>query len=274
MRVRFFITEQASRSDIGGQFMHALQEALKAFDDIQVLGKESSGGTPDLVHVAGAFDIHAAKTLFQAHKLLLPVVYSPLGGLQEWEIKERQLQKRTLLVAYQRRMLRLADAVHVLSPVERQSVEAIATPRRTQVIMNPIVTSQISIDGMGQAFRQLYQDVAAQHEDDIRSGIDKRTAFLDDKPAMQAIIRQMLYIRYRLHQGSLPKPLLDSLAKTMTESDYDEDDMAGVLEQMGLYPLMARLEQVMATTSGLTEGFMPIPPASGKDAARIREHVE
>lgn len=274
MRIRFHITEETVRSDIGGRFTQALHASLARFADTSITDTDDDAAAPHLMHIIGAFDIHAAQALFKAHKQLIPVVYSPLGGLNEWEIKAEQLKKRTLLIAYQKRMLRLADTIHVTSNVEKKAVEAIGKPRLMAVILNPVVTTQITETALGDSFHGLYCQTIERHEQEIHADIDRRTAFLDDRPAMQTIIRKILYLRYRLRQGSLPQPLLDDLAHTMIEADYDEDQMADVLREQGLYQLATQLEQVMAENSGLTEGFMPIPPSTVKSADVIRRHIE
>ena len=59
----------------------------------------------------------------------------------------------------------------------------------------------------------------------------------------------------------------------MHHSEYDEDKMKEVIEELKLTSFITELEGVLKEHFSLLEGFMPIPFDSGKIAKEIEERI-
>jgi hypothetical protein len=92
----------------------------------------------------------------QAHRLHIPTVFSPLGGLQPWVMRHH---KGSFLLSSQREAVQLASAVHLCGKLESDLFEPLKWNRRRALIKNAIVTSLISFDEMAAQLLQLYQKV-------------------------------------------------------------------------------------------------------------------
>lgn len=113
----------------------------------------------DVIHVFGCWDYGAARVIRKAEKECIPTVYSPLGGLQPWIVRKYKADQRLTTYLYQRRMTGNASAVHLCSPLEQENFERLKWNARTQMIMNPVITSQLSEEDMTAQMMQLYQKV-------------------------------------------------------------------------------------------------------------------
>ena len=60
----------------------------------------------------------------------------------------------------------------------------------------------------------------------------------------------------------------------MMTTDYNEDEMNDILQQLKMDKWIARLEQILSETDGLTEGFMPSPPLNDSTTKRIKNFIE
>ena len=67
---------------------------------------------------------------------------------------------------------------------------------------------------------------------------------------------------------------LVELDKELRHHPCDEDKLCETLHEQGLYRLATRLMQLMSDKTGLTEGFMPMPPLNDRTTKRMRIQVE
>ena len=88
------------------------------------------------------------------------------------------------------------------------------------------------------------------------------------------ILFQLFYIRHQLHQGAIPHDSIADLCQTMMTTDYNEDEMNDILQQLKMDKWMSRLEQILSETDGLTEGFMPSPPLNDGTTKKIKKFIE
>ena len=82
-----------------------------------------------------------------------------------------------------------------------------------------------------------------------------------------------MYAEYLYKRGNIPQNILNDLAKTMMEADYDEDHMEELLNSLGLEEFAGRLEQIMLDQSILSEGFMPVSIVNDKTTDKIKEII-
>ena len=109
-----------------------------------------------LVHVFGCWNAGAAKLLAKAYKLHIPTVYTPLGGLQPWMMRQHRTVR---LMTLQRRMVRLASAVHVCGKLEYETFVRLGWNPRVALIKNPVLTSLFQFDDFCLAIQRLYRKV-------------------------------------------------------------------------------------------------------------------
>ncbi|MBQ7514154.1 MAG: hypothetical protein IJS95_07165 [Prevotella sp.] len=67
---------------------------------------------------------------------------------------------------------------------------------------------------------------------------------------------------------------LVELDKELRQHPCEEDKLCEALHEHGLYRLATRLMQLMSDKTGLTEGFMPMPPLNDRTTKRMRIQVE
>ncbi len=113
-----------------------------------------------LVHVMGCWVGSSATLAIKAQKQRKPIVYSPLGGLQPWVVKEHHASR---LYAIHRQAVSLASAVHVCGPLERDTFNRLRWNARVVLIKNPVLTSLVSFDEMCRDMLSLYRKVIDSH---------------------------------------------------------------------------------------------------------------
>ena len=81
------------------------------------------GGRWDIVHIHGVWSPILHKVVKWAHRVGIPIVWSPHGMLRRKALMMKWWKKLVALVAYQWWDLRKASVLHVCSEVERRDVE-------------------------------------------------------------------------------------------------------------------------------------------------------
>lgn len=273
MRIQFFVSSRLAADSLPACFSRLLSSSLLSLGGVEVLDGPSPL-TPHLVHVLGSWDRGLSASLFRAVRRHLPVVYSPLGGLLPWTVADQRLDRRLSLWRDERLMIRQAGAVHVTSQAEQSAVLRAARPREVRLIRNAVSTATLSPEEMAREMVCLYREVILSCDRRQRESISKSFADLADQPVIRRLFSSLLYVRYQLSQGSIPGLALDSLSRRLTQASFDEDLAADLLTERGLLPFARRLCWVMSQTSGLTEGFMPVPPLMDRQAKKMIEKVD
>jgi hypothetical protein len=67
---------------------------------------------------------------------------------------------------------------------------------------------------------------------------------------------------------------LIELDKELRQHECEEDRLCERLCELNLLKFAGRLMQVMSDMTGLTEGYMPVPPLDDRIAKKIRLQVE
>lgn len=110
----------------------------------------------DLVHVFGCWHTASIQTLLRTYAHRVPSVCSLLGGLQPWVIKAHG---RNYALATQRRAIQQASAIHVCGKLEHELFGKLAWNKRTALIKNPVLTSQLTFENMAEGMSALYHKV-------------------------------------------------------------------------------------------------------------------
>ena len=158
MRLILYMSKTDYKDEINRRLMDSL---LGAFREDAELRHETSlkGAPPTLVHVFGCWNRTAADMIFKAHRRDIPTVYSPLGGLMPWNLKDRKYARQLKMLSFQRQMTIEARALLAFGKLEAEQLLEMKWNNRTQFVENPFITNQISEEGMIQKIRAFYQKV-------------------------------------------------------------------------------------------------------------------
>jgi len=269
MRIQLYISEKAKSVDINNKLVTTLLRLLES-----AAGHVVTDENPDIVHFLGCWDIRMAHAATNIRRRMIPYVYSPLGGLQPWEIDEHKLAKHTQILAFQRQLTKEAAVVHVGGEMEHKSITRKKWNSNVRIIESPFVSNDITEDELVSQLLDLYEETINSHNTKIKEDIAQRVSEVkEDDETINSLLREILYARYQLHRGGLPSLTLDNLSTHLTKSDIDEDHFEQLLDDMRISKFFARLECVMATESTLTEGFMPIPMIEDRVADKIKSSI-
>ncbi|MBM6993264.1 MAG: hypothetical protein I3J02_08375 [Prevotella sp.] len=178
LKVLLFISPKVDAQPVNHELTTSLALTLKDEADVD-LRTSWNGMDADalrsyhIIHIFGCWNLPSAHLMTKAHRLHIPTVYSPLGGLQPWIIrKHRSSYDYTL----QRQVIQKASAIHVCSNLESEKFARLGWNPRSILIKNPILTSLITFEEMGKAMLRLYRKV-----------LDTQARLLLDEHSRQAI---------------------------------------------------------------------------------------
>jgi glycosyltransferase involved in cell wall biosynthesis len=80
-------------------------------------------GRPDIIHDNGLWLRHNHRLAVLAANRAIPRTVSTRGMLEPWAMSHKQFKKRIAWMAYQKRDLRLASAIHATTSVEARNIE-------------------------------------------------------------------------------------------------------------------------------------------------------
>ncbi|MCD8182166.1 MAG: glycosyltransferase [Bacteroides sp.] len=101
---------------------------------------------PDLVHVNSCWDMLCSYTVFWAKALNYKVLITTHGMLEPWVIRKNYfLKKLPALLLYQRKSLRLADALVATAESERSNLEKLGYNKQVDLVPNGIVIDNIAL---------------------------------------------------------------------------------------------------------------------------------
>ncbi len=163
MRILLYLPTRLDSDEIYHEMTTRLSLSLKDSVDIDLRHDLQTANTLqnyDLVHVMGCWGGGSAVLAGRACHAKRPVVYSPLGGLQPWVVKE---QANNRYYATQRKAISQASAVHVCGPLELATFRKLGWNKRVAMIKNPVLTSLISFGRMSQDMLRLYRKAIDTH---------------------------------------------------------------------------------------------------------------
>lgn len=276
MRVQVIIsgkndTSVVNESDksLSGLFAQVLTSQYQSIVDI-VLTDEK----PDVVHLIGVPNTKLYDKAKELCRLEIPYVYSPLGASLPWNTKSKEMDNQSYSSNALSYVMSNASAIHTCSQLEHDSIKKQKEDAVLCIIYNPIITSDISEEDFANRMYKLYHSTIADFDANIRKRIKERISYLNESCEQTCIIIQkIMYAEYLFKRGNIPQNVLNDLARTMMEADYDEDRMAELLNSQGLDAFAGRLEQIMLDQSILSEGFMPVSVVDDKTTDNIKEII-
>lgn len=101
---------------------------------------------PDIVHINGCWSVLCSYTVFWAKSLGYRVIITPHGMLEPWVIRKNYLKKKLpALLLYQKRSLKLADALIATAESEKANLLRLNYNKNVYVIPTGIVVDGISV---------------------------------------------------------------------------------------------------------------------------------
>lgn len=138
----------------------------------------------DIIHIFGCWSNSACNIASKAYATHVPYVFTPLGGLQPWEMERNH---KTLLFHRQRRLTIRASAVHLCGKLEQETFAKLGWNGNTCLIKNPVLTSQTTFKQTAVLLSSLYRKVLDTNAR-LLLGKDEQTAIgklmqvgIDDK---------------------------------------------------------------------------------------------
>lgn len=115
-------------------FFTIKRQFYKILDDIK----------PDIIHVNGCWNPQCSWIIFWAKKAGYPVVLSPHGMLEPWDIKKNYWTKKLpALILYQKRSVQISDAIVATAETEKNNLLALGYNNNVHIIPNGIITDNI-----------------------------------------------------------------------------------------------------------------------------------
>lgn len=105
-----------------------------------------NGIKPDIVHVNSCWEPLCSLTVFWAKSLGYSVVITPHGMLEPWVIAKNHWKKKVpALLLYQRRALRMANALIATAESEQKNLQKLEYNNRVEVVPNGIIVDGIEM---------------------------------------------------------------------------------------------------------------------------------
>ncbi len=254
MRIRIVRAADICKDGIADKTCQALTEELERGGSVTITEEN-----PDVIHIIGAWNDSAMSIANDANGKFIAWIHTPLASLSPWH---KPSEKEIKLSAN-------ATMVIASGTMEKELLQE-ACKDNLKTIANSVITSTNSAQNMASSYIAVYQEAYKTTELSLLNhilDIMKPLALADEN--ISFILQKFIHAQYLHEKGCLPKLFLDNMAQQMTMRNYDEDSMAALLKQVGIYEFAQRLEYVMQEESSLTEGFMPIPLLCDKQAEKM-----
>lgn len=99
---------------------------------------------PDIVHINGCWMLQCSLTIFWAKRKGYPVVLSPHGMLEPWDIKKNYWTKKLpALLLYQKRSIEICDCLIATSENEKNNLLRLSYNKNVTIVPNGIITNGI-----------------------------------------------------------------------------------------------------------------------------------
>lgn len=256
--MRFYVKISRSKSGIGlyHAYKSILERGLETVDDLY---------KADVAILLGAWDHKLSRLAREARHMGMPYVVAPLGDLSPWNRGHPSARRWVKKGWYQRSLARDAACLIATTPMEKEQLLRLGWQEDVRMVRYPVYTGMATEATMAEGFNAICRSVLADSERLLR----ERIADMSDDP----ICRQLLAIYARMPHRDIPADMMGRLHRLLMADDYDEDSLAREIGQLRLTHFSASLFQAMRGITGLTEGFMPLPPREDRLARRIAGYV-
>ncbi len=160
-KILYYITPEAKASPIYNEMATKLAQGMQEHADIDFSVTRDdysrvSLNDYDLVHLFGCWNNDLTHLLTDLYACHVPTVFSPLGGLQPWLVRQH---KGRFGFSAQRDAVRKALAVHVCGKLEYETFVSLKWNSHVALIKNPVLTSKVTFAEMSTQVMRLYQKV-------------------------------------------------------------------------------------------------------------------
>lgn len=111
---------------------------------------------PNIVHINGCWMLQCSWTVFWAHSKEYPVVISPHGMLEPWNIKKNYWTKKLpALLLYQKRSIKICQMLVATAEAEKKNLMNLGYNKNIAIVPNGIVINGISIKDSWEERKQI-----------------------------------------------------------------------------------------------------------------------
>ena len=267
MKIYLYITSKANKTYVWQNYMRILQDCNRT-DRLE---------DADIVHILGVWSSKANKITRKAKKMGIPYIVSPLGGISFWNMKKPTTRRPIQRMLYQKKEIKDAQAIVATTVAEFDYLRKRKWNSQIYRISNCILTHQISEAEMQAEFKSIYDKVIAKYEQRKAEKIKERVALSlgehKEQDNEDAILEQLLQIESRIPHQNIPLSYLQKLQILLHDTEYNDDILEERIEQLKIRKFSQRVFQVMAETTGLTEGYMPIEAIEDKTSKQIQKII-
>ncbi len=166
MRILHYIPYNFHSIDINKEYKSMLLHDVYSSDEYAIaenysdFKQKAEKMKPEIIHIHACWNISAYRVQHWAIKHRKVVVLSLHNRMQKWHVNHhRLLQKLPLLIVYQRKAIKNADAVLTSTNTELVRMGKIGWNTRNSKIANALTTNGVSEEEMHAKLHDLYQKV-------------------------------------------------------------------------------------------------------------------
>lgn len=267
MRIRIYASPDIKKEHPFCDFINMINRRI-AMTNGYVVTEEQ----PDIVHIIGCWDQEAFRITKKMCNMRIPYVYSTMEGLLPWN--REKWSDNILFYSHQKKAISHAALILAGGELEKNSLEELKWNKHITTITNPLTTNSVTEENTIQLLLSYYEHVKKEHEKTIRCEIEQNVKSMPlDNDDARKVMRMFMYASYLCRRKMIPQNFLDEFSQILTTTDYDENLMENMLCKNNLIMMAARIEQVMADESTLTEGFMPVTARDDKETDKIKNYI-
>ena len=268
IRVKFITPKKPYTTYVNGNLVNILQQRLEALGAIKIV--ESS---PEIVHIFGLWTIRNANNIQKYRDIGVPVVFTSIEGLSPLLSRSGNVTKDLSKKIAIKSICKKSTVVHTCGPSESCIISKLSRKLSVVEIQNVELTALTTEEKMANLFMEMYKNSYTTNDNLIKQAIDNKVKKDVTNNTIADICSRLMYIRNRFTSGCIRQSILDDTARILTESNYDEDEMSKALDRLGMLEFSAYCMKLLESTTGLTEGFMPIDAKSGKTVKRMQNMI-
>lgn len=269
MRIKYIIPSRLHPDYINAEMCELLRRELSACDETEIVDL-----SPDIVHFFGIWNSAYAKRVETYRNMGVPVVFTSLDGILSLKKSSGANTHNISHTAAVRRVAKSGAIIHVCGKFEKSTIASVAKTADIRIISNATHTATTDNATMTAQTLALYKLICETNEHLIREKIRKRMDKVSiEDTSIYEICSRIMYIRQRFIMCNIPQNYLDETSRILTESDYNEKEMRNVIEQLHLTKFAAQTMALLADSSTLTEGFMPLASDNGKVVEKMKKYI-
>lgn len=269
MRIQFITPARTRAGDMHIAMCDVLRHGLCGRDDIQLVD-----GNPDIVHVFGRWDRHHVSLVRKLRARGLPVLFTCADGFAgACRMRGRGAASLSQRLCA-RSIARHGACIHVGGRCEESIVRSMEPKALIMVMASPLMTASTDIDSFLDNILYIYNKVCKESDEMAREAICNTLDRNDvTQPVERLFVQRLLYLAHLYKKGCIPQSFLDETVSFMVSSDYDEEEARNILHKLKIFKYASQCMHLLAETSSLTEGFMPVRSKNGKDARKMKALV-